>query len=158
MRRSAVLTVLLLLLPIALASSPYHGRTVNQPAIQEFSLIDQSGSPFDFSDLSEEIVVVSFIFTTCPDICPVTTQKLVQVQSGLGPGIAGKVAFLSITVDPNRDTPEALMRYMDIHGADWPHLTNATDGGSDLKAVWDAFGIVRSIAAPSKAMRIMGRR
>ena len=101
MRRSAVLTVLLLLLPIALASSPYHGRTVNQPAIQEFNLIDQSGSPFDFSDLSEEIVVVSFIFTTCPDICPVTTQKLVQVQSGLGPEIAGEVAFLSITVDPN---------------------------------------------------------
>ena len=61
--------------------------------------------------LRGKVVAVSFFYTACPDICPLLTQKLVEVQDSLGEDFGSKIAFISITVDPEHDTQEVLKDY-----------------------------------------------
>ena len=54
------------------------------------------------------MVAVTFIYASCPDVCPMLTDKMARVQDELGSDFGTKVAFVSITIDPERDTPEVL--------------------------------------------------
>ncbi len=95
-----------------------------------FTLTSQDGTPVTLAALRGKIVAVSFIYTACPDICPLLTQKMVQVQDELGPDFGAKVAFVSITLDPERDTPEVLMDYAQFWGAKpsgWSFLTGSPE-------------------------------
>ena len=76
-----------------------------------FALMSQDGKPVNLIGLRGKVVAVSFFYTACPDICPLLTQKLVEVQDSLGEDFGSKIAFVSITVDPERDTPEVLKDY-----------------------------------------------
>ena len=91
--------------------------------IAEFSLIDQNGDPFTRDDLRGQLTVIDFLFTNCPFICPALTRQMLRLQDRLeGTG----VRLLSISVDPERDTPERLREYAAQHGADlnvWTFLT-----------------------------------
>ena len=69
---------------------------------------------------------MAFIYTSCTDVCPMLTDKWRSVQEKLGSDVRAKIAFLSITVDPERDTPEVLKEYAQNFGADlkgWSFLT-----------------------------------
>jgi protein SCO1/2 len=91
-----------------------------------FALMSQDKRPVNLIGLRGKIVVVTFLFTACPDICPVLTQKLVEVQNALGPEFGAKVAFVAITLDPEHDTPEVLKGYAQAFEADlagWSFLT-----------------------------------
>ena len=77
-------------------------------------------------DLRGKVVAVTFIYTSCPDVCPMLTDKMARVQDELGPDFGSKIAFVSITVDPERDTPEVLKEYaeaFDANLAGWSFLT-----------------------------------
>ena len=77
-------------------------------------------------DFRGKVVAVTFIFASCTDICPMLTDNMARVQDKLGPAFGPKVAFVSITVDPERDTPEVLKQYAQNFGADldgWSFLT-----------------------------------
>lgn len=77
-----------------------------------------------FDDLIEnKIVVINFIYTTCPDTCPLETAKLVSVQQILKDRIGKDVFFYSISIDPENDTPEVLKEYRNRFKADWTFLT-----------------------------------
>ena len=77
-----------------------------------------------FDDLIEDkIVVINFIYTTCPDVCPLETAQLTRVQDILGDRLGNDVFFYSITIDPDVDTPEVLADYRNRFGARWPFLT-----------------------------------
>ncbi len=94
----------------------------------EFSLIDQRGRPFSSAELAGKVVVGNFIFTTCTDICPLLTGTMAQLQGRLKQAglLGGKAMLISISVDPARDTPEALAAYAERFGADdasWRFLT-----------------------------------
>lgn len=117
----------------------YGGHSISRAEIDNFTLTDQNGDNWSFEENSKPINVVSFIFTSCPDVCPVLTQNLKAVESGLDGEIADDVQFVSISVDPARDTPEVMTEYMELHGVTWPHLTgdNAT-----LEDIWATFGVV----------------
>jgi protein SCO1/2 len=82
-------------------------------------------------DLRGRAVVVSFIFTTCHDVCPLVTAQLARVQAeAQAGGLGSRVRFLSITVDPVTDTPEVLGRYAVRFGVDTASrdfLTGAPD-------------------------------
>jgi cytochrome oxidase Cu insertion factor (SCO1/SenC/PrrC family) len=65
-----------------------------------FALTSQDGKPVSLTDLRGKVVAVTFIYTECPDICPMLTQKMVQVQDELGPDFGKKIAFVSISLDP----------------------------------------------------------
>ncbi len=91
--------------------------------VPQFALIDQDGRPVDQSILDGELTILDFIFTNCPFACPGMTGEMLQLQDVLdGTG----VRFLSISVDPENDTPEVLRAYGERNGIDftsWSLLT-----------------------------------
>lgn len=78
---------------------------------RELSLTDHNGKPRTLADFRGKVVVVFFGFTHCPDACPTTLAELAQVAKELGDE-ARKMQVLFVTVDPERDTPEVLKRYV----------------------------------------------
>src|SRR5262245_63438202 len=81
----------------------------------EFMLTTQADQPLRWADLRGKLVLVSFVFTTCGGSCPATTHRMSQVALALADqGLLkdDRVRLLSITLDPDRDTPEAVRNYM----------------------------------------------
>ncbi|HEY7240093.1 MAG TPA: SCO family protein [Burkholderiales bacterium] len=74
-------------------------------------LTDQTGRPRRLEDFRGKVVLLFFGFTNCPDVCPTTLAELSQVVKELGAD-AARVQVLFVTVDPERDTPEALAKYV----------------------------------------------
>ena len=95
------------------------------PAI---TLVDQDGASFSLDDLRGKVVAVSFVFTRCTDVCPIATYKMVGIQNRLAEHFGRDVVFISVTVDPEHDTPEVLSHYAIALGSDlsgWAYLTGA---------------------------------
>ena len=110
-------SVVLCLLALALAScgpaSPkFEGSDVTGAAMgRDFRLFDHTGKPRTLADFRGKVVVVFFGYTQCPDACPTTLSALNEVMARIGPD-AGRVQVLFVTVDPERDTPDLLARYV----------------------------------------------
>jgi protein SCO1/2 len=88
-------------------------------------LTTHDGKTVRFFDdlLKDKVVAVNFIYTHCPDTCPLETAQLVQVQNIMGDRLGKDVFFYSISIDPERDTPEVLAEYRDRFKAKWTFLT-----------------------------------
>lgn len=90
-------------------------------------VITQDGKTLRFYDdvIKGKIVVISFIYTTCRDICPVITARLAQVKDALGDLMGRDIFFVSISIDPVNDTPEKLKYYAETFqtGPGWVFLT-----------------------------------
>jgi protein SCO1 len=96
----------------------------------EFALTSQDGAPVSLADFRGKVVAVTFIYTLCTDTCPVLTPMMSFVQDRLGPDFGRKIVFVSITVDPERDTSAVLKEYALAFGADlrgWSFLTGAPE-------------------------------
>lgn len=90
--------------------------------VPTFALTDHTGRPFGSADLAGKVWVANFIFTRCPDICPLFTRKLAEVRT-LSPS---SIHLISFSVDPTFDTPPVLAAYAKSHGAidpRWHFLT-----------------------------------
>ena len=109
--------------------------------ISDFTLVDQISREFQFSKLTGRVVVVAFAYTTCPDICPLITAALRQVQSGLTPDERTKVFLLSITTDPEIDSPKVLAGYGKRYGADFTNWSFLSGDQAALQKVWKNFGV-----------------
>jgi protein SCO1 len=107
----------------------------------DFSLIDQDRRPVTLHDFRGKVVALTFIYTTCPDICPMLTASMAQVQQELGEGFGRTVEFISITVDPERDTPEVLKRYAENFGIATPGWVFLTGDPTALKTIGQRYGI-----------------
>lgn len=91
-----------------------------------FALVSQDGNPVSLVGLRGKVVAVTFFYTGCPDICPLLIQKLVDVQDGLGEDFGSKIQFVSITLDPERDTQQLLKDYAaawEAKTSGWSFLT-----------------------------------
>ena len=86
----------------------YKGSLLSRGPVENFTATDQNGDVYSFEDEAEGVVVVSFIFTRCPDVCPILTQLLIAVEAELTAEERADVTFVSISVDPEYDTPEVL--------------------------------------------------
>ncbi len=89
-------------------------------------LTDQDGQPFDLDGHRGRAVLLDFIFTRCPGPCPILTGRMADVQKALPAEVRARTHFVSISLDPERDTPEALRRYAEkrhLDLADWSFLT-----------------------------------
>src|SRR5262249_14839542 len=96
----------------------------------EFALTSQDGVRVTLGNLRNKVVAVTFIYTSCPGSCRLLTAKMAQVQDELGPNFGSKIAFVSITVDPERDTPDVLREYAHTFGANlagWSFLTGTPE-------------------------------
>jgi len=111
-------------------------------AAPQFTLTSQDGKPVALADLRGKVVTVTFIYTECPDICPLLTQKMVHVQDELGADFGAKVAFVSISLDPEHDTPEVLKDYAQFWGAKpdgWTFLTGSPEAVRDVTRRYGVF-------------------
>ena len=91
--------------------------------LPSFALTDQSGTSFPSSRMTGRTTIVNFIFTTCPTICPLLTAKMRRLQDATA---GGPVQLVSISVDPDTDTPPALKAYGDRFGADFSRWSFVT--------------------------------
>lgn len=106
-----------------------------------FALTTQDNARLSLGDLLGKVVAVTFIYTSCADTCPLLTAKLAGLQAKLGADFGPKVFFASVTVDPERDTPEVLKRYARAHGANpagWAFLTGTP---FEIRAVAKHYGV-----------------
>jgi protein SCO1/2 len=112
------------------------------PAPRTF-LVDAEGKSFDLATLRGKVVLVSFVYTTCTGVCPATTQSLGRIQRQLKEAKLweSSVAFVSITLDPARDTPEVLRRYAKLFGADAPGWHFLTGAPAEVGATMRAWGM-----------------
>jgi len=107
-----------------------------------FTLTSQDGVPVSLADLRGKVAAVTFIFTRCTATCPVLTPMMSLVQERLGRDFGSKIAFASITVDPEHDTPEMLRLYAQAYGADvpgWSFLTGPPPAIADLTRRYGVF-------------------
>ncbi|MGB0678241.1 MAG: SCO family protein [Polyangiales bacterium] len=93
-----------------------------------FTLIDQDGRSFGAGQLRGRVWVANFIFTRCPTVCPLLSRRMAQLARGFRD--APKARFVSISIDPEADTPAVLRRYAHSLGANtqrWHFLTGKDD-------------------------------
>jgi cytochrome oxidase Cu insertion factor (SCO1/SenC/PrrC family) len=105
----------------------------------DFTLVDQRGNPFHLADARGKIVVLSFIYTHCTDICPFETLKIRAAIPLLGPDVKN-VEFVAVTTDPARDTQQVVADYSREAGLfdAWHFLTGSVDA---VEQVWADYGI-----------------
>jgi len=145
MRAPLVLTFVIAALTVPAAMMPVEPSRDAATAASEplpkiapaptFTLTSQDGAQVSLAGLRGKVVAVTFIFTRCTATCPVLTPMMSLVQDRLGHDFGSKIAFASITVDPEHDTPEMLKLYAQMHGADlagWSFLTGLPPVISDL--------------------------
>jgi protein SCO1 len=107
----------------------------------EFALTNQDGKRLALKELRGKVLAITFIFASCADTCPLLTAKMVGIQNWLGAAFGPQVFFLSITVAPERDTPEVLKRYAEAHKANsagWAFLTGTP---AEIREVAKRYGI-----------------
>ncbi|ACL57813.1 SCO family protein [Methylobacterium nodulans] len=103
-----------------------------------FTLVNQDGKTVSEKDFAGRTHLVFFGFTHCPDVCPTTLQQISDVLAALGPkGRDMKVLF--ITVDPERDTPEALKQYLASFDPRIVGLTGSTDAVAGAVKAYRAY-------------------
>ena len=103
----------------------------------DFTLTDQHGTPFHMADMAGKVVVFSFIYTHCTDVCPYISLKVKAVHGVLGPD-AARVGFVAVTTDPQRDTPPVIARYSRETGLFdiWHFVTGPL---ADVRVVWSRY-------------------
>jgi protein SCO1 len=114
--------------PQMVAATPFDFDAAQKPTKFDFDLADQNGKPVTMADFKGRVLIVNFIYTRCPGPCPAQTSQMAAMRRTMAPALRDKIAIVSITLDPDYDTPQRLKAFADQRGADWPFL-----GGSPVK-------------------------
>ena len=115
------------------------GTDLGGDVAPDFRLTNQFGQPVSLGEQRGTVVVLTFLYTHCPDICPLTATRLRQVYAQLGSD-AQDVSFLAVSVDPERDTSEAAYAFSErFEMLDrWSYLVGTRQ---ELEPVWKAYYI-----------------
>ena len=120
----------------------FHGDDLPSDApeydISEFSLIKPDGNMTNLSDYEGQVLIVSFIYSRCPDVCPVVSSNLRWISQELADDYETNFSIVSITVDPWWDTQNVLGQYATERNLSWPHLTGDV---ASLEPVWESFHV-----------------
>lgn len=147
--------IVLLLVGVTLRSTgeePLIGTALNGNPAPDFTLTDYRGEQVSLSDFRGTVVALTFIYTDCPDVCPATAGNLRAAYEQLPEETREAVTLVAITVDPERDTAEALQAFSRQHGlADNPHWYALHGEATTLERVWQAYGIYPGTTATSSA-------
>jgi protein SCO1/2 len=103
--------------------------------IENFALTDETSQPFTLDTLKGHPTLVFFGFTHCPDVCPTTLAQLAQVAKTAG---VPQLHVLLVSVDPTRDTPDVLQKY--VHAFD-PSFKGVTGDPAQIERLAQEFGV-----------------
>jgi protein SCO1/2 len=106
-----------------------------------FALTAQDGRKVALADLRGKVVAVTFVYTACTDICPLLTQKMARIRDELGAAFGARVAFVSITLDPEHDTPAVLKNYAEAWGAKPTAWVFLTGSAAAVRGVTRRYGV-----------------
>ncbi len=111
--------------------------------VPDFELVDQNGKRLSFHQYRGRTVVLTFIYTRCPlpDYCPLMTDNFAEIERALKSDPQLKTHLLSITLDPEYDTPKVLREYAAAHSADTAQWNFATGTKDEVKRIATYFGL-----------------
>ena len=116
----------------------FQGSLIDPPVeAPQFELSDVNGQRFRLSELKGQVVIMFFGYTSCPDVCPVTLTDFLRIRSKLGDQ-GEEVGFVFVTVDPDRDTPERMKKYLTNFD---PTIIGLTGERTELEVVWSSYGV-----------------
>lgn len=117
--------------------------TLYDPALPapEIALVRGDRSSFRLSEQRGDVVLLFFGYTSCPDVCPTTLSELRKVKTELGSN-ADQVKVVFVTVDPERDTPEQVQKYVSIFNPSFMGLSGSLE---ELEPVWKDYGVYREV-------------
>ena len=120
----------------------FHGDDLpgddSEYAVNEFGLTKPDGNQTNLSDYEGQVLVVSFIYSRCPDVCPIVSSNLRWVSQQLAEDYGTNFSIISITVDPWWDTQQILGQYVEDRNLTWPHLTGDV---AVLDPIWESFHV-----------------
>jgi protein SCO1/2 len=145
-RLKILLLLLVTVLPLAAspasAEEPKYKRTIESYTMPDVTLINQDGKRIKFKNMidSNKPVVVDFIYGTCTTICPVLSAGYVNLQRKLGPN-SGNVHLVSISIDPENDTPKVMKEYLKRYRAmpGWDFFTGSRTDIDKVMRAFDAY-------------------
>jgi protein SCO1 len=128
-------------------SGRFAGGELSPPKpVPDFTLTDQSGQQVSMGDQRGKLVLVTFLYTNCPDVCPLITQNLNQALQMLGPQ-RDNVRVLAVSVDPEGDTPKAVDSYAKAHHL-LPEFHYLIGSRPALTEVWKAYDVAAVASDP----------
>jgi protein SCO1 len=141
-----------LLLALAACREPeLIGTDMDSQPAPPFTLTDHRGQTVSLNDLEGRAVALTFIFTNCPDVCPLIVNRMKRAYDELPENVRDDVALVAITVDPERDTPEVMSEYSEKQGlgdnASWYALTGDL---ATLQNVWRAYYVTPGERYPAE--------
>jgi Uncharacterized protein SCO1/SenC/PrrC, involved in biogenesis of respiratory and photosynthetic systems len=152
--RLQCLLIAMVALALAYPNIAARPATANESAIQDtvagsdFALTDQTGSRFQLREQRGKVVLLFFGYTTCPDACPAILAKLASVYKSLGQK-KSRVLTVFVSVDPARDTPEALKKYLAYFPINAAGLTGTKE---EIDAVVKQYGAFYEIEKSDSAL------
>ena len=125
-------------------SSGLQGTDLGGVPAPNFRLTDQFGKPVSLAQFKGKPVVLTFLYTHCPDQCPLTAEKLHAVMLSLGSD-AQRVGVVAVSTDPRRDTTAAALNFSQVHRMQnyWHYLLGTE---SELSPIWSSYSVY---AAPT---------
>ncbi len=151
MIRCVVLALACALVMTACGEDRLFGTELEKNAAPDFTLTDGiTGKSLTLSSLRTNTVVLAFLYTRCPDVCPLTAGQFRAAQRSLG-AEASKVEFVAVSVDPEGDTPAAVREFSDLHDLSdrWHYLIGPR---AQLEAVWSLYGIGSFASSGARAV------
>src|SRR5476651_2107101 len=105
-----ILAGLVCLLAVIVSAPEARSKPWGADYFPDVPVVNQDGKTLHFYDdlIKGRIVVVSFVYTSCSDLCPIMTARLAQLKDKLGDAVGRDIFFISMSVDPEHDTPDML--------------------------------------------------
>jgi protein SCO1/2 len=138
--RAVVLVLTCALVTSACGEDRLYGTELQKDTAPDLTLTDGvTGKSLTLSSLRKSVVVLTFLYTRCPDVCPLTAGQFRAAQRSLAAD-ASKVEFVAVSVDPDGDTPAAVREFSDLHDLRdrWHYLIGPR---AQLESVWSLYGI-----------------
>ncbi|HEY7350707.1 MAG TPA: SCO family protein [Ktedonobacterales bacterium] len=153
-RLSVLVSAILVIIVIVIIT---HGSSNNQPTLQgtdlggvnapDFRLSDQFGDPVSLSQFRGHPVVLTFLYTHCPDTCPLIADKLHLSLEKLGAD-SSKVSVIAVSTDPQNDTTQSAYQFSQVH-----HLLNQwhflVGSSAQLTPIWSAYHVFAAPTTPT---------
>lgn len=124
-----------------LGATTFAGGVLSPPEpTPSLALRNYLGQTVNIDSYRGKAVLVTFLYTSCPDVCPLIASNLRVALNEMGPKLASKVQIIAVSVDPKGDTPKAVAAFLARHGMTG-RMQYLIGSAAELSKVWSAWGV-----------------